>query len=73
MKANIDLRDHLKPGSRECQCSACRKYFTSPTAFDLHRENGQCLTVPQMVRKGMRRDDRLRWTTGRINVDPAAG
>lgn len=57
--------EHLRPGTRECQCAVCKQYFSSPWSFDMHRagdwDNRRCLTAREMRRKGMVKDGKGRW------------
>lgn len=48
----------LKVGKRRNQCSGCRVFFNSVTAFDKHRTGDygvdrRCMTVDEMTAKGM--------------------
>ena len=48
----------LKVGKRRNQCSGCKVFFNSVTAFDKHRTgdygvNRRCMTVEEMIAKGM--------------------
>ena len=69
------------PGRREmngiCTCEACGERFLSLTAFDLHRtgkfsgmsgrkHTRRCLSVAEMIRRGMRQRAEGSWTTGRV-------
>lgn len=68
--------ERLKYGTRECQCTVCNLYFTSPTAFDRHREDLTCLGIRAMKAKGMTKNDKGQWTTGYAaggEAGPAAG
>ena len=59
-----------------CRCDACGLRFRSLSAFDLHREGDysgtsrqhhtrHCLSVEEMVAKGMRQAENGAWLTGR--------
>ena len=51
----------LPIGTRMCRCSGCGKYFNSPSAFDAHREGGECLDTRTMKRRGMSVNARGYW------------
>ncbi len=59
--------NRLPPGTNYCQCPTCKGYFNSVRAFDFHRtgpaEDRRCLTVPEMVEKGMEKNRRDYWVT----------
>lgn len=56
-------------GYRTEHCPACCETFNGHTAGDMHRvgEHGvdrRCLSVQEMLAKGMAQNDAGRWTTG---------
>ena len=57
------VRKPFRPavGSRICECTGCRQYFASPTAFDKHRHKGQCRTQAALRRAGWKRNSRGVW------------
>lgn len=64
-------------GLRIEHCTVCHQTFTGATSGDMHRtgdhainegpDRRRCLTVDEMVEKGMAQNDRGVWTTGRNN------
>jgi hypothetical protein len=59
-----------------CTCSACHELFNSTAAFDKHRfgeyGNGRrCLTVEEMLAKGMSRNSGGWWVTAALKMAPA--
>jgi hypothetical protein len=62
-------------GLRIEHCTVCHQTFTGATAGDMHRtgdhsvfegdDRRRCLTAVEMREKGMVRNDRGIWTTGR--------
>lgn len=62
-------------GFRIEHCTVCHQTFTGTQSGDMHRVGphwpiGQrrCLTPAEMETKGMRRNARGRWTTGRVDL-----
>lgn len=53
----------LPPGTNYCRCGACDLYFKSPSAFDMHRVDGACLSEAEMVAKGMSLNERGYYVT----------
>lgn len=61
-------------GLRIEHCTACHQTFTGTTSGDRHRvgkhevdhgpERRRCLTVAEMVEKGLERNERGQWTNG---------
>lgn len=60
----------LPIGSGRCQCGGCDLYFGSVAGFDKHRRDGRCLTVEQMLERGMVVNEKGYWLTERY--DPLA-
>lgn len=64
-------------GHRIEHCTACHETFTGTTSGDMHRtgkhhlstgpDRRRCLTVDEMLVKGMTRNARGHWTTGASN------
>ena len=64
-------------GLRIEHCTICHETFTGSTAGDMHRtgdhainegpDRRRCLSMYEMYEKGMARNDRGVWTTGRNN------
>lgn len=62
-------------GLRIEHCPSCCQTFTGTTAGDMHRtgdhavtkgpDRRRCLSVEEMTEKGMARNDRGQWTTGK--------
>lgn len=53
-----------------CQCSGCAEYFTSPTAFEMHRRGSHdhkryCLDHAGMRALGMEESQPSLWSTGK--------
>lgn len=65
-------------GSRTEHCTVCHESFTGSTSGDMHRtgdhavnegpDRRRCLTVDEMTGKGMVRNDRGIWTTGKATT-----
>lgn len=65
-----------------CACSACGSVFCSVTAFDLHRvgtyaqgrekHTRRCLSVDEMLKRGMAHTASGAWSTGRTFSREAA-
>lgn len=55
----------LTLGSRLCQCSVCGIGLASPSAFDLHRQGGKCLTQAALRRAGWVKNRHGFWTVPR--------
>jgi hypothetical protein len=56
------------------QCPTCELYFNSNAAFDKHRtgdhgKNRRCMTVEEMIAKGMAINSRGFWITAK-NLNP---
>jgi len=60
------------PYTDRCRCTACGEYFRSSSAFGRHRysakEGRRCLSVPQMLEKGMVKSDTGHWMASRRDV-----
>ena len=67
MDGGVGLQiDRRQVTDHRVQCPHCGERFNSPRAFSLHRtgpftEERICLSVEQMVAKGMRRNAQGRW------------
>ena len=65
-------------GTRAEHCPSCHETFTGSTSGDMHRvgdhavfegpDRRRCLSVDEMAEKGMARNDRGQWTTGKLNT-----
>jgi hypothetical protein len=55
----------LTHGSRLCGCGSCLQFFASPSAFELHRPKGKCLTQTKLRRAGWRKNKQGFWTLPR--------
>lgn len=65
-------RNMLPPGSKFCQCSGCRAFFTAPSSFDAHRvgkyeitsgpDRRRCLSIAEMRLSGWRQTPDGYWT-----------
>jgi len=60
----------MKLTGRRCQCSGCREYFNSDSAFDRHRtgpytSERRCLTVSEMENDGFRKNGGGWWVFGK--------
>ncbi len=60
---------NLKIGSDVCYCSSCHEHFNSTFAFDTHRtgqpHSRRCLTIDEMLAKGMGKNAHGRWVSER--------
>jgi hypothetical protein len=64
----------LTVGTKYCQCGACKRYFTSPTTFDMHRvgEPGSryCRhpghVLDKQRRPRLRLNDKGYWASNRV-------
>lgn len=46
----------------KCQCTGCKEFFNSVSAFDKHRVNGErCLSVDEMIAKKMVKNETGHW------------
>jgi hypothetical protein len=67
----------LSVGTNFCKCAACGRYFTGPTAFDIHRfgepEKRVCRDPSKILDKDrkprLRLNDRGYWASARRRVD----
>lgn len=48
----------------KCQCTGCKEFFNSVSAFDKHRVNGErCLSIDEMLEKKMVKNKTGHWCT----------
>ena len=70
-KPGVEHNAHIRVAGRN-QCAGCLEFFSGDTAFDDHRtgpfgtptqkSKRRCLTIPEMLKKGFRRDSYFYWT-----------
>lgn len=69
----------MKLRGDRCQCCACKAYFNSTYAFDKHRTgiyshdltSRRCLTIPEMIAKGMSLSAKGFWITSKRPILPS--
>lgn len=53
----------LRIGTGYCRCAKDGLYFNSDAAFYAHRKGGECLSISEMLAKGMAVNSRGYWVT----------